>query len=933
MTVWQKLKIRPTNEPDLIKKAYRVLLKEYHPEDDPEGFKQLREAYEHALAECQKQPTAFTNIHIISSTENEYDSVNKTIELAEENHSPSLLINQFELQIDNPYLRYQIPIWQEWLQKVQLVSLANQQEISSHVLHEILDKDWISGNLVALFWHGLGWSLLQQSNAEEQQIATILEQRIFTEDIISLNTLSTLPHGQQVTSLRLTNMLQEMLRTRAPGAIRYLLRSMSVLSIIPEKKFVLLLLQAYRAADIWPSYTLISLLDSLQSFITEMTADELILACEVSRKVEQEHLLQFFIHQMMALDLDTDAAEQMYQWHYETNLDLGLGFAYLYHQQRPQIPAFWLLHRYWAQPQTDISLENRRYWLYKTLLNQHIAQSHFLHKYQFQRLSTPAEWMLSGLWTGKSGSWHSLREWHHPEFGTMEPNAWSWNLLMQLIKRWHQHLLNHSAIPLSLQEKLTHYETDGWYQSSGYVKDTIHQLELNAFTQEQWQDFYRRHPMIPQRWFDALVQSQMITLDSITNDHLMTHHLRQLSFWRLKDNDSFDLEHPWDGLIFRGNFEWSVRFYSLLSGFDPSRIESEIPDLPALANSTLLGYCQPFIDSKEPLKLDLLPSHLIEYDHPVIQVIYDQQIQLMAKIMPSHQLLHGFERNNIPELLALSLNIQELMFDESIILWNLIRSHRLSGLDLAITTALEQLKQTRKSLGLEKDEYDEKTKQLVHSFLHDELSSIPLISKLHLLSPQKEIKSYYYPLILICSILQTEQNQFNSLQLNHYKLLMEAQDLNPSQQFIAEYGLSLLAKKINYQISEDQGTDKKIIKKYSLKNLGRAGWITGLVSYISDGHLWAVGLAASITVIFCWYIQRLIASKSNRNIYLILTTLVMFWGLGIVSFGSGLAMLIWHVGTPQILPNVRANGFWENALFDKDGNFDLITAIKKAKKG
>ena len=40
-----------------------------------------------------------------------------------------------------------------------------------------------------------------------------------------------------------------------------------------------------------------------------------------------------------------------------------------------------------------------------------------------------------------------------------------------------------------------------------------------------------------------------------------------------------------------------------------------------------------------------------------------------------------------------------------------------------------------------------------------------------------------------------------------------------------------------------------------------------------------------------------------------------------------------HVGTPQILPNVRANGFWENALFDKDGNFDLITAIKKAKKG
>ncbi len=49
MEIWSILKTEPTRDKDALKRAYRTRLKAVHPEDDPEGFKALREAYEEAL--------------------------------------------------------------------------------------------------------------------------------------------------------------------------------------------------------------------------------------------------------------------------------------------------------------------------------------------------------------------------------------------------------------------------------------------------------------------------------------------------------------------------------------------------------------------------------------------------------------------------------------------------------------------------------------------------------------------------------------------------------------------------------------------------------------------------------------------------------------------------------------------------------------------
>lgn len=54
MNAWEILGIEPTSDKKTIKRAYAKLLKQYHPKENPEKFKQIQAAYQHCLHSDQE---------------------------------------------------------------------------------------------------------------------------------------------------------------------------------------------------------------------------------------------------------------------------------------------------------------------------------------------------------------------------------------------------------------------------------------------------------------------------------------------------------------------------------------------------------------------------------------------------------------------------------------------------------------------------------------------------------------------------------------------------------------------------------------------------------------------------------------------------------------------------------------------------------------
>lgn len=54
LTAFQMLEIEPTHDKKMIKRAYAALVKKYHPEEQPEKWKEIHDAYETAIAYSEK---------------------------------------------------------------------------------------------------------------------------------------------------------------------------------------------------------------------------------------------------------------------------------------------------------------------------------------------------------------------------------------------------------------------------------------------------------------------------------------------------------------------------------------------------------------------------------------------------------------------------------------------------------------------------------------------------------------------------------------------------------------------------------------------------------------------------------------------------------------------------------------------------------------
>jgi len=105
MTIWSMLEIEPTGEIAIIKKAYAKKLKSNHPEDNPEGYQKLREAYDSAMKYARSGQQIKSAVPVVISEDKKgvEEAESSMVDRAVEVEMPTALSQETERALFHPH--------------------------------------------------------------------------------------------------------------------------------------------------------------------------------------------------------------------------------------------------------------------------------------------------------------------------------------------------------------------------------------------------------------------------------------------------------------------------------------------------------------------------------------------------------------------------------------------------------------------------------------------------------------------------------------------------------------------------------------------------------------------------------------------------------------------------------------------------------------
>ncbi|WP_240627465.1 J domain-containing protein [Thermoflavimicrobium daqui] len=162
--IWDILGIEPTNDISVIKKAYAKKLRIYHPEDDPEGYQKLREAFDQALNQAKN-----SQVRPVSSEE--ADDNNTTTEIprrvdllhtqdfvAHSSHPLDVFMQEVkELYIDF-FARIQLENWQRLLDSDVVWDMEQSETLQSRLIFFLENHRFLPRSIWQLFDSLFHWS-------------------------------------------------------------------------------------------------------------------------------------------------------------------------------------------------------------------------------------------------------------------------------------------------------------------------------------------------------------------------------------------------------------------------------------------------------------------------------------------------------------------------------------------------------------------------------------------------------------------------------------------------------------------------------------------------------------------------------------------------------------------------------------------------------
>ncbi|ECC3551093.1 J domain-containing protein [Salmonella enterica subsp. salamae] len=169
---WEILGIEPTTDLECIRQAYLALLPSFHPENDPQGFKRLRQAYEEAQ-------------HWAASPAEDV----KTEEASDEHE----MLGAFRNLLASESERFQPSAWQTFIQQLNLCSMDEVDKLRWPLCDIAMETETISLSCLSLLAQRLNWQPQEaEDDAEAEELDAFLE-AVKRGDAFDLLSLTALP--------------------------------------------------------------------------------------------------------------------------------------------------------------------------------------------------------------------------------------------------------------------------------------------------------------------------------------------------------------------------------------------------------------------------------------------------------------------------------------------------------------------------------------------------------------------------------------------------------------------------------------------------------------------------------------------------------------------------------------------------------------------
>jgi hypothetical protein len=920
MTFWDILGLTPTDDEQAIKKAYRMKLRQHHPEEDPDGFRQVREAYESVLHHLQQSATVKNEPSPTHSQEPIQGQKSPTDETTSQQ-----AINTLQILLANPRQRFQLDQWQTWVDQVQQHAITEQEEISDKAVHLVLSNRWLPGGIIDKLWTGLGWEMLLKGTEEQVELGEFLNTWRYQSLCLPLHELSRLSHAEQRAILNFLRPFQTAFENGWLDAINYLFTQPSTWICIRSTEFAFNLLRVFMSC---PAITRAIAQDYLAILLKKedqaLTTEQWHLLAEICLRLERKEDVYRICQILLSRQAYAEVAVIQFERTIENDTDLALGFAFLQQQWAPLPVIFWRTERRLLREFSDRHASDRFFWLYNQLLgNRHQS---FNHPLDFRNQSGLTGTLLKCFWGGKYGSWSWITN-HLEILRTAALSATSeWQILIRLTTIWLNEILDTRPGCPSLLDKFAAYGQDKFLEQTPLTEN-----ELTSMTEQAWLTTLCRHPLIPDSWFKQLFSANYINLDKLQAFHHWPYYIENLYYYRCVNPD-YQLTSPWQGQEFPGQFDWATAFYGqLVTSFEPDNagLLEILPPLPQTLPDCALTCLLPFLNKPDCYLKKEVDAFRHYPEQFVFRYVTYAQVQLLKRKYDQQELVALALERHITAYAALSELSTPEHLEAAIIYWNLllIAAKNQPHYSAVIHWQQEELQQIRKKQSLEKEFYEFAKPEMVYWMITTESDAYENPATIAAVKPVKEAEHFHFPIFFLLTQLHhgTAKTAYN---LEPLKAFSEFRHLQTEpQQQVTDVALSELEHM--YQQHLDEELTSGTIQSYS-KNGLRGACLLMIVSWILIPFMAVAGKHASVDTtwiglgmlsffvasqaLLTGMIARYIPRKRGRIKYitgicaslLIAAVMQTFLILGV--------NLYLHFSMISRLPGLYINGRWEKKI-------------------